>query len=82
MYGAREGAYLTNCTDWDYSLVRDFDWLVNYFNNVVQPNITSTGTLSSLTISGNLTVNGQTTTIDTTVTTIEDPVILLASNQN
>jgi hypothetical protein len=36
---------------------------------------------SDLTVSGNLTVNGQTTTIDTTVTTIEDPVILLASNQ-
>ena len=29
MYGAREGAYLTNCTDWDYSNVRDFDWLTN-----------------------------------------------------
>lgn len=29
IYGAREGAYLTNCTDWDYSLVRDFDWLTN-----------------------------------------------------
>lgn len=27
IYGAREGAYLTNCTDWDYSQVRDFDWL-------------------------------------------------------
>jgi len=27
MHGAREGAYLTNCTDWDYSNVRDFDWL-------------------------------------------------------
>jgi hypothetical protein len=25
--GAREGAYLTNCTDWDYSNVRDFDYL-------------------------------------------------------
>ena len=33
MYGAREGAYLTNCTDWDYSLVRDFDWLTNEWNN-------------------------------------------------
>lgn len=32
MYGAREGAYLTNCTDWDYSLVRDFDWLTNEWN--------------------------------------------------
>lgn len=27
MYGAREGAYLTNCTDWDYSQVRDFEYL-------------------------------------------------------
>jgi filamentous hemagglutinin len=36
---------------------------------------------SDLTISGNLTVNGNTTTIDTTITTIEDPVILLASGQ-
>lgn len=27
MYGALEGAYLTNCTDWDYANVRDFDWL-------------------------------------------------------
>jgi len=29
IYGAREGAYLTNCTDWDYANVRDFDWLTN-----------------------------------------------------
>jgi len=27
IYGAREGCYLTNCTDWDYSQVRDFEWL-------------------------------------------------------
>ncbi len=27
MYGAREGAYLTNCTDWDYTNVRDFKYL-------------------------------------------------------
>jgi hypothetical protein len=36
---------------------------------------------SDLTISGNLTVNGQTTTIDTVSTVIEDPLIVLASNQ-
>lgn len=30
--GAREGAALTNCTDWDYTNVRDFDWLTNYWN--------------------------------------------------
>ena len=27
IYGAREGCYLTNCTDWDYTQVRDFDYL-------------------------------------------------------
>jgi hypothetical protein len=32
MLGAREGAYLTNCTDWDYSQVRDFEYLTNYWN--------------------------------------------------
>lgn len=30
--GAREGAALTNCTDWDYSNVRDFEYLTNYWN--------------------------------------------------
>jgi hypothetical protein len=36
---------------------------------------------SDLTITGNLVVQGNTTTIDTTYTTIEDPILLLASNQ-
>jgi hypothetical protein len=36
---------------------------------------------SDLTVTGNLTVNGQSTAIDTTITTIEDPVIVLASTQ-
>lgn len=36
---------------------------------------------SDLTVAGNLTVQGNTTTIDTTYTTIEDPILLLASNQ-
>jgi hypothetical protein len=31
--GAREGAYLTNCTDWDYANVRDFEWLTTYWND-------------------------------------------------
>jgi hypothetical protein len=30
--GAREGAALTNCTDWDYTNVRDFDYLTTYWN--------------------------------------------------
>ena len=33
IYGAREGAYLTNCTDWDYVNVRDFDWLASHWQN-------------------------------------------------
>ena len=36
---------------------------------------------SNLTIAGNLTVQGNSTAIDTTITTIEDPVIVLASTQ-
>ena len=36
---------------------------------------------SDLTISGNLTVMGNSTQIDTTIVAIEDPIILLASNQ-
>ena len=33
MLGAREGCYKTNCIDWNYSNVRDFDWLTDYFND-------------------------------------------------
>jgi hypothetical protein len=29
--GAREGCYMTNCTDWDYANVRDFDYLTRYW---------------------------------------------------
>jgi hypothetical protein len=32
LLGAREGAYLTNCTDWDYANVRDFDYLTTYWD--------------------------------------------------
>lgn len=31
IYGARLGCYLTNCTDWDYLQVRDFDYLNELF---------------------------------------------------
>jgi hypothetical protein len=36
---------------------------------------------SDLTVTGNLTVNGQTTTIDTVSVVIEDPILYLAANQ-
>lgn len=29
--GAREGAYLTNCTDWDHTNVRDFEYLTDHW---------------------------------------------------
>ena len=32
IYGARLGCYLTNCTNWDYIQVRDFDYLNNMFD--------------------------------------------------
>jgi hypothetical protein len=31
MLGAREGVYMTNCTDWDYTQVRDFEYLTEYW---------------------------------------------------
>ena len=31
MYGARLGCYLTTCTDWDYTQVRDFEYLTDYW---------------------------------------------------
>lgn len=33
IYGARQGCYMTNCTDWDYTQVRDFKWLNDFWNN-------------------------------------------------
>jgi len=34
MYGAREGCYLANCTDWNYTKVRDFEYLTEQWNMV------------------------------------------------
>jgi len=34
--GARQGTYMTNCTDWDYVQVRDFEYLRNLFNETVK----------------------------------------------
>lgn len=33
IYGARLGCYMTNCTDWDYVQVRDFEYLNHLFEN-------------------------------------------------
>ena len=31
IYGARQGCYMTNCTDWEFVNVRDFKWLNSYW---------------------------------------------------
>lgn len=33
--GARQGTYMTNCTDWDYVQVRDFEYLRNLYEEIV-----------------------------------------------
>lgn len=33
IYGARQGCYMTNCTDWNYINVRDFKWLNDFWND-------------------------------------------------
>jgi len=33
IYGARQGCYMTNCTDWNYINVRDFKWLNNFWED-------------------------------------------------
>jgi len=35
--GARQGTYMTNCTDWDYVQVRDFEVLRDLYAEVVDP---------------------------------------------
>jgi hypothetical protein len=35
IYGARMGCYMTNCSDWDYVNVRDFDWINDFFQNEI-----------------------------------------------
>ena len=34
--GARQGTYMTNCTDWDYVQVRDFEILRTVYNNTIK----------------------------------------------
>lgn len=36
IYGARLGTYMTNCTNWDYTQVRDFEYLESLYNSEVE----------------------------------------------
>ena len=49
-------------------------------SSVVNSSLTSVGNLTSLTIDGDLTVNGTTTTFNTETLTVEDPLIKMATN--
>jgi hypothetical protein len=35
--GARQGMYMTNCTDWNYVQVRDFDYLTSLYKEIAEP---------------------------------------------
>lgn len=39
MYGARQGCYKTNCTQWDYVNVRDFNYLTDYWKEEIEPKV-------------------------------------------
>ncbi len=43
-------------------------------------NITTVGTLTNLTIAGNVTINGTTTTVNSTTVTVDDPIITLGGD--
>lgn len=36
IYGARLGTYMTNCTDWDYTQVRDFEYLESLYSSTIE----------------------------------------------
>ena len=36
LLGARQGCFLTNCTPWDYSNVKDFDYLTELWNSEIK----------------------------------------------
>lgn len=36
MYGARLGCYMTMCSDWDYTQVRDFEYLTHLWNEGIE----------------------------------------------
>ena len=48
IYGAREGLYMTMCTDWDYVQVRDFKYLNKYWDETVNVHINDDNLLESI----------------------------------
>lgn len=88
-YFIGNGSQLTGITAGDANYANFAGTIVN----ASQPNITSVGTLSNLsvsgdivganlTLSGNLTVSGTTTTVNSTVTRVVDPIFELGGGAN
>ena len=48
IYGAREGLYMTMCTDWDYVQVRDFEYLNKYWDETISVHINDDNLLESI----------------------------------
>ena len=48
MYGTRLGCFMTNCTDWDYINVRDFEYLTNFWKEKILNNITDDNILDEI----------------------------------
>ena len=48
IYGAREGLYMSMCTDWDYLQVRDFKYLNEYWDKTVSVHIHDGNLLESI----------------------------------
>jgi len=48
IYGAREGLYMSMCTDWDYVQVRDFKYLNEYWDKTVSAYIHDDNLLESI----------------------------------
>jgi hypothetical protein len=47
IYGSRLGCYMTNCTDWDYLNVRDFNWLKSFWLDI-EPKVNETTLLNEI----------------------------------
>jgi len=53
MYGARQGAYMTNLTDWDYVNVRDFKYLNNLWKTQVSKEVNEDNLMDKINDVGN-----------------------------
>ena len=60
----------------------EFDGTANEIETTVSNNKITIGLPNNVTIGGNLTVSGTTTTVDSTTLSVADPLIILASGNN